>query len=485
MMKLTLLYLVVIASTLVGAQTSSEEAPSTSPLSSTNSALSTTTQQVTQFIILCGGKTESGVTSAVTMIDLQSFDTFDLPLLPSPVAAQPLGFILQGRHLYVCGGVDEFNEIASTCTMIDLKGSNSGWVQSIPLPVALASASGTMLSDENTFFFCGGVSYDIDSETYSLRAESYTFDGVGWTQVDSLGATRAGHSVVLFKNNLVAMGGATDMEGSYTLTCEVFMNNQWTEFPSMTYARVGFSAAVDGDYIFAAGGGVNAGYVERYVSDSLLWEVLAPLLANPHMSGTGFFNNGRFSVVGGGMGATVDRIESMSSLTFEWSTDYEFSERYEFASAILIGSITEITQTVIPVSTGTTITTVTTSSPSPYLIVIGGTDETGLATDRVLAFNIISSTWFVLQPLPFAVSGNPIAFVLGQDELHLCGGVSFDGSVLSTCIKLTISDPVQNWIETTPLPFPLVDSGGIGLLYGTVFFHIHILSRTGGLLRQI
>ncbi len=174
--------------------------------------------------------------------------------------------------------------------------------------------SGNLLPDNKTFLVIGGKTHggtDISScEKLNVAANT-------WSSAGSLSKVRDAHSSVLFKNNVIVLGGWT---GAYLNTCEQYdpVTNMWSSFTSFSTPRHSSGSAVALNKIYLAGGfngGVLAS-VEVYSGTS--WSFLLPSLAQArdHCSAISFQN--KFVVLGG----TRTTIEVFDPVTSSWNTTF-------------------------------------------------------------------------------------------------------------------------------------------------------------------
>lgn len=70
----------------------------------------------------------------------------------------------------------------------------------------------------------------------------------------SLPTQRNAPSVVVYKNNIIAIGGSTPNVETASVVVYDFTTNSWSAFPSLNDARAGSSAVVYKDRIFVFGG---------------------------------------------------------------------------------------------------------------------------------------------------------------------------------------------------------------------------------------
>jgi N-acetylneuraminic acid mutarotase len=201
----------------------------------------------------------------------------------------------------------------NSCVMLDLTNQIAGWKSIAAMSTVRHFTSGVLLPDNNTFLVIGGTDgYGI----FYSACEKLDIATNTWSSAGNLLGPRYSHCSVLFKNNVIVLGGSVN-------TCELYdpVLNTWSSFgPSFSTPRYHCSASVVLDTIYIAGGhnGVDLASVEVYNGTS--WSSLSSSLAQTRYGCAAVILQKKLAVLGGYGGITT--IEVFDTVMSTWNRTF-------------------------------------------------------------------------------------------------------------------------------------------------------------------
>jgi N-acetylneuraminic acid mutarotase len=220
--------------------------------------------------------------------------------------------IVNKTKVIVCGGFN--NGPLYSCETLELSNIIVGWKVIANMSAPRSGASGNLLPDNKRFLLIGGNGSTC--ETLNIASNTWS------TAARLLSVIRNAHSSVLFKNNVIVMGG---YDGANVLkTCEQYddVTNTWSAFPSFSTARRLFASAVVLGKIYIAGGsGASSGTqalssVEVFNGTS--WSSLPSSLSQARSSCEAVLYQNKLVVIGG----LQALIEVYDPITSTWNTTF-------------------------------------------------------------------------------------------------------------------------------------------------------------------
>ena len=120
------------------------------------------------------------------------------------------------------------------------------------------------------FIVCGGRNGDKD---YARSVECYDPESGIWTELNNTPLPVAGHSIVLYGNDLILLGGR-NRDGYFSTVLEMNLEGKgkWKELPPLRKPRSCFSATVVDNEIFVVGGWDEAEINKTEVFNGKSWQ---------------------------------------------------------------------------------------------------------------------------------------------------------------------------------------------------------------------
>jgi len=202
-------------------------------------------------LFIVGGVTIAGVSSAVEIIDLSTFERSYVESMPEARAF--FGFGVIGGKLYVLGGVDRSYTPTNTIFVYDIV-NNSWSTLTVTLPKKIAYCGYSTLGSE--IYVIGGIDEEgnILKDVYSFNTANNTVSTKA-----SLNIARQNHACAVLQDKIYCFGGDN---GTYNLrSIEVYdpSTDTWTvSSVEMPEALTGITASTitigDRSYIIVIGG---------------------------------------------------------------------------------------------------------------------------------------------------------------------------------------------------------------------------------------
>jgi hypothetical protein len=94
------------------------------------------------------------------------------------------------------------------------------------------------MTGEDELFFCGGAN---GARTFTLNLNTFVVTNKRQMHLD-----RTGHSLILYKNKVFALGGYSTVHQTTVAQCEVYdiFLDKWTPVKELTYRRRHFGACL-------------------------------------------------------------------------------------------------------------------------------------------------------------------------------------------------------------------------------------------------
>lgn len=140
----------------------------------------------------------------------------------------------------------------------------------------------SIITREGSIYLNGGMDNENKNlsvnNTYILNMEEKIFELLPRNYMLS---ARSNHSICIFKNYIVVVGGMNDINQDYLDSCEKFNEdtNEWYKMSNCKIATIGAAICGYNDrFIFKFGGKNNKGsftnVIEKYYFDSDMWEMI-------------------------------------------------------------------------------------------------------------------------------------------------------------------------------------------------------------------
>lgn len=181
------------------------------------------------------------------MLNFDNFVNFSVPVkgVFNTLGEMGMGGLVQGVPIY-CGGI--YGQCLNTCFKAG---------ELLPFSTMSAGrfeASSTVIND--TLFVIGGVDRDSCSGTPSTTSEFISLESETTTPGPDLSFSYTyGCAVTLSSTEVMIIGGNHGSEKSAQTLIYDIASKQWTDGPSLIYARVSIGCASIGNLIITTGGG--------------------------------------------------------------------------------------------------------------------------------------------------------------------------------------------------------------------------------------